>query len=691
MDPTVAPEGSEPARESPRRGRRWLFRAVVFAVPWLALVALELSLRLFGYGVPMDFVVRQQVDGEARLLSNPYFTWLFFDPGVARLFTPFSLEVKKQANACRVFVLGSSAAQGDPEPGFGIARMLEILLRDQYPGVEFEVINAATTAVNSHVVYSVAAAAADLDPDVFVVYVGNNEVVGPFGAGTVLTSAAPSLTVVRAGVALRKTRLGQLLRSIVRGGARATGHGEAQGSWNGMEMFLDHPLAAADPRLERTYRHFEQNLSDTCRVARRAHTPIILSTVAVNLRHCAPFGSLHAKTLSEADRRRWDDLYREGTALQGKERWAEAAERFRQADRIDGDYAELEFRLGRCAWSLGQYVEAKARYRRALDLDTFRFRADTRINEIVRQVARDEGTRGVVRLVDGAESFDELSPIGTPSEEPFLDHVHFTFAGNYELSVALLRGIHEVLPDRVRARDSGRPVLSEQECAHRLVFTELDRYMLAETMAKRMGQPPFTGQVDHAEQLGRFSRELETLRAHGESGAVAQAVQEYEGALAGERPRWEIRERYAAIQKRIGNTGVAAREWEVLTRQFPQYPSFHLQLARALRDEGHYPEAAASLRTVLKYEPESSLPLVELARLAIAQGQAREARQYSRRAVELDPRDASALYVLATSLCRQEPCSQEDRVAAIDALTKALRIEPDRDAIRQALRALQGH
>ena len=149
-----------------------------------------------------------------RLQSNPHFTWLFFDPRVARLMPPFSLPVRNPAGTFRVFVLGSSAAQGDPEPAFGLARQLETLLRDQYPGVEFDVVNAAATAVNSHTVYAVAREAVALEPDLLVVYAGNNEVVGPYGAGTVLTSAAPDIRLVRASLAARRTRLGQLAGAI---------------------------------------------------------------------------------------------------------------------------------------------------------------------------------------------------------------------------------------------------------------------------------------------------------------------------------------------------------------------------------------------------------------------------------------------------------------------------------------------
>lgn len=50
-----------------------------------------------------------------------------------------------------MFVLGESAAEGDPDPAFSFARILQVMLRERYPGVRIEVINVAFTAFNSHV------------------------------------------------------------------------------------------------------------------------------------------------------------------------------------------------------------------------------------------------------------------------------------------------------------------------------------------------------------------------------------------------------------------------------------------------------------------------------------------------------------------------------------------------------------
>ena len=208
--------------------------------------------------------------------------------GRARAVALLARGPRSRAGPCRVFVLGSSAAQGDPEPAFGVARLLEVLLRDQYPGVELEVVNAAATAINSHYVYQAARACLALEPDVLVVYAGNNEVVGPFGAGTVLSASAPPLPLVRAQLAAQRSRMGQLVARSLRAAGRGLGGGRAAGAWHGMEMFLEQQVSRDDAALQRSYRNYERNLADTCRLAREADVPVVLSTIAVNLRSCGP-------------------------------------------------------------------------------------------------------------------------------------------------------------------------------------------------------------------------------------------------------------------------------------------------------------------------------------------------------------------------------------------------------------------
>ena len=83
---------------------------------------------------------------------NPQFSRLFFPPELAR--TPHSLAFlpAKPPHSLRIFVFGGSAAEGDPAPAFGFARILQVMLRDRYPTLNVEVINTAITAINSNVV-----------------------------------------------------------------------------------------------------------------------------------------------------------------------------------------------------------------------------------------------------------------------------------------------------------------------------------------------------------------------------------------------------------------------------------------------------------------------------------------------------------------------------------------------------------
>jgi hypothetical protein len=114
-----------------------------------------------------------------------------------------------------VVVLGESAAQGVPAPQFGFAAQLRAQLRSRYPGRAVEVINTGIVAINSHAVYQIARQMADLSPDAFVVYMGNNEVVGPYGPGCAYLSEMPPLWVIRLSIWVKSTRTGQLVNAAV--------------------------------------------------------------------------------------------------------------------------------------------------------------------------------------------------------------------------------------------------------------------------------------------------------------------------------------------------------------------------------------------------------------------------------------------------------------------------------------------
>ena len=178
--------------------------------------------------------------------------------GLATQPHPCTLSAKP-AGTVRIFVLGGSAAQGFPDPSFSFGRILAVMLGQQYPGRQFEVVNAAMPAINSHAALEIARDCAAHQPDLFLVYMGNNEVIGPYGPGTVFQRWSPSLGMIRASLWVKSTARRPIAGRRVHGPRAATTSAVDRGP--SMEMFLGNPVPADDPRLTAVYDNYRRNLS----------------------------------------------------------------------------------------------------------------------------------------------------------------------------------------------------------------------------------------------------------------------------------------------------------------------------------------------------------------------------------------------------------------------------------------------
>ncbi|HEX7577886.1 MAG TPA: hypothetical protein VF430_07615, partial [Verrucomicrobiae bacterium] len=375
-------------------------------VPLLCFGLLELCLRLAGFGYPTAFLLKSSNHGEKTFVQNDQFGWRFFGSRAARVPDAISIPREKPPGTVRIFVFGESAAYGDPQPRFGLPRMLEAMLELRHPDRKFEVVNAAMTGINSHVIVPLARDCKEAHADVWVIYMGNNEVVGPFGAGTVFGSQTTPLPLIRAGLALKATRTGQLFDAL-RGAAGKTAAGS--GEWEGMRAFVKYKVAVSDPRLGAVYENFGQNLKDIIAAGQKSGTKIVLSTMAVNLKDCAPFASLHRPDLLESQLNDWQRLFDAGVKAQEGGDFRQAATDYDQAEQIDESFAELRFRSGQCALAMNDAGAAQKEFAAARDLDALRFRCDSRLNDIIRQ-----RVTGDVALADGERALAEASPGGIP-------------------------------------------------------------------------------------------------------------------------------------------------------------------------------------------------------------------------------------------------------------------------------------
>jgi len=494
--------------------RVWALRvAIAIVLPVLLLLLAEGALRIFHIGYSTDLMEPCTVHGRAASCYNLFFPAPFFPPGIIKTPQFFSIPAGKPENTYRIFVLGESAAMGDPDPAYGFSRYLEVMLRTRFPNIKFEVANTGMVAINSHVIRAIAKDLSNYQPDLFIVYAGSNEVVGPYGPGTVLTSSSMNPMLIRSGIFVRSSRVGQLLTNL----------GTKRSEWRGMEMFLNKQVRADSPRMTPAYRNFAANLNDIVESAHNSGAHVLLSTIASNLRDSAPFASLHRQGLTSDALQAWQAQVQKGIAAETGGSFEEALKFYGAALRIDDQYADLHFRMARCLWDLGDYGQAKEHYRRARDLDTLRFRADSRINSIIREVASSADSH--VQFQDTESLFEPNSRNGIAGGELLYDHVHFTPLGSYLFARAAFEHVVNALP-RLRGSAAIEP-LSEGDCERLLALTAHDRARVASEMVDRLQRPPFTQQLNHAEQVQSLM-----FRAAGVTETPQQTAAEYQWAIA---------------------------------------------------------------------------------------------------------------------------------------------------------------
>lgn len=623
-----------------RGSRKWTFRIIALLLPLILLLSLETALRLANYGYSPDFFLAANVGGQEVFVENQKFSQRYFPPALARTPQPVMFAAKKPPGTTRIFIFGESAAMGDPEPAFGFPRVLDVLLHAQYPGKRFEIINVAVTAINSHAIREIARDCASKDGDFWIIYMGNNEVVGPYGAGTVFGSQAPSLGFIRASIALKGTRIGQLIEA-----ARTRFLGQAlPAAWEGMEMFLKQQVRRSDPRMNTVYSHFERNLDDIARIGEKAGARVILSTVVSNLKDCPPFASLHRSRLSAEQKAEWENLYLGGIEFESKTNLVEALARYRECERIDDEFAELQFRIGRSLLASGKAAEAAKHFSSARDLDTLRFRADTRLNQIIRNFAqRDEK----LAFFDAAEFFSQQSRAKIAGDEFLIEHVHFNFEGN----CLLARGIAQTVTNLV-AGASHAPWLSERDCAERLALTDWDRLQIIEEVSGRLAQAPFTQQLDHESRAQHWQRQREQFQSATQGHLINAQIDVYRRALALRPADSVLRENFAKLLQSTGDPNGAEQEWRKVLELLPHSEQALYSLGNVLDAQGKSAEALSYFKRALSKRPASFEARNGLGLALSSQGRTEEAIEHYRAALLNKPNFTEARINLGQALAQ---------------------------------------
>jgi tetratricopeptide (TPR) repeat protein len=417
---------------------------------------------------------------------------------------------------------------------------------------------------------------------------------------------------------------------------------------------------------------------------------------------------------------KWDDIFRKGTEHELQGNYADAVESYLEAAKIDDRYADLQFRLARCYWAVAEYEKARERYIRARELDTLRFRADSRINHIIRDIAGDKTAEGIY-LADTTEVFEKNSPYETPGWELFYEHVHLNFKGNYFLAKTIFEQVEKILPQELAKlqQTDNHQILTEDQCAQRLAYTGWDKYQITDKVLNDfIKKPPFTNQLYQQERVRQMEQNIEDMKRYLASEALDNIALQYRQAIQKSPSDWRLRWKYGkllteglkdykgaaeqfrlvrqllphsyivytalgAVSRGIGDIDQVVAQYQEAIRIKPTCIEAHYYLAWAYNKQGRIDESIEYYYKTLRLQPTHMLAYNNLAEILFRQGKIDQSIKVYRKGVLFVPNSSILHCNLGVLLDKQG-----DRPEAIKELNTALQLDPNSPKIRKVLEAV---
>jgi Flp pilus assembly protein TadD len=387
-----------------------------------------------------------------------------------KYFNRVSFSAAKKPGTIRIFCFGGSTTYGHPFDGrTAFPRWLGELLAASAPGKDFEVINAGGISYASYRIVPLIEEALGFEPDLVVIYTGQNEFLERRTYSGLLEQGCTLVTVRSALDRLYIYRgLDVLLRPLV---SRVLGTSDEQRSpavdtvrgktivpesaSRGVEktVLKDELITMLDQSagLDQYHRdkefsqgvvqHFSYNLGKMLRRCKEAGVPAILVEPASNLKDFSPFKSEHSAGLGSVTRARVEKTMADAAHLLGQKEYGEALSLLATCTEADPMYAMAHYLTGKALLGLGRCSDAQKSFIRARDLDVCPLRATSSILEVIHRNA--SGAASFIHFPDiliqmpvtGGDGCDILG------NERFLDHVHPIIQGHQKLAESILQAI----------------------------------------------------------------------------------------------------------------------------------------------------------------------------------------------------------------------------------------------------------
>ncbi len=581
---------------------------LVISGPLLVFGLLEFGLFLAGRFEPLSVLKKVRHEGSDYWASEPEYGPHALLREDAPMPHHIWLPVDRDPDKLRVVMLGESAVAGFPSEEYSLGRMTRILWNESHPDRRMEVANVAMVGASSHLLRVFAREAMSLRPDVTVIYAGHNEVIGPYGPGSGFTGSLPSTQLVQLSLAVRNTRTGRALRSMLEWAADVLSPQKSPG-WRGLDEHEGNRIAHDDPALDRMVAQTKENLRAMIEIALRNGSKVLLCVPAVNLEDWPPM------------------------AGEAEDAASSAAEAYRQAQ----DLA-----------AAGKRDEAWVFYRRACDLDRMRLRSDARVRDAVRSVAAEFDSPDVA-MVDADLWLHEWNPDFSTDRQFFLEHVHLTFEGRVAVAQLIVDGIAaltglspaagpEKPADKVaRAWWDLHPQRVEAARA-RLLFTEFDDAYLWDATARLLDLKVFAGMEDLDQRKQAAIGTARGLQQAGLARWNPSSVNEAADRAAALEPSdgW-VDLKAAETLANLGDHQSARSHIAGARAKFPRLAQVHMALAQEALRDGQPKSALGHLDDMAEFLPEGARPAAIYAQAHRAAGDTVGALPYLEKMAAVDP------------------------------------------------------
>ncbi len=400
--------------------------------------------------------------GAAELTPDPYVGFsnqypLFVPdpsaPGQTRLHTAENKLVwfndqnfakKKTPGVRRVFCVGGSTTFGRPfNDNTSFCGWLREFLPLADDSTQWELINAGGVSYASYRVAAVMEELADYQPDLFIVYSGQNEFLERRTYAGMFDQSATERNVT---AALQRTRIVSVLKQIVHPKPPETTPAEPVDTLPAeVDEMLNHTIGPADYHRDPKWhadvlRHYVVNLKRMKTIADQAGAKILFVVPASNEKDCSPFKSELDPKISPSQRRSFRQSL--DAALSSSDR-AIAIEQLRDLQQMDHGYAEVDFQIGKRLFAANTFDDAKTAFQAALDNDVCPLRATSPFQASIRDFAKNND----VMLVD----FDHLLRQESQTKhghdilgnQYFLDHVHPTIPVHQRLALWIVNHLQK--------------------------------------------------------------------------------------------------------------------------------------------------------------------------------------------------------------------------------------------------------